>query len=58
MSNEIDTEEYEFTFGKYRGYSYAYVFNHDPAYLEWLVDQGNFALDESDLSKLDAKLYD
>ena len=58
MPDEIDTDTYEFPFGKYRGYSYAYVLNHDPAYLEWLVDQGNFALDDSDLAKLDAALHD
>lgn len=58
MSDCIDTEDYEFTFGKYRGYSYAYVLNHDPSYIEWLVDQGNFALDEQDLTKLENVLND
>jgi len=58
MPDYIDTEDYEFGFGKYRGYSYAYVLNHDPAYIEWLVDQGNFALDEPDLAKLESILHD
>jgi hypothetical protein len=58
MSDNIDTETYEFDFGKYRGYSYAYVLNHNPSYIEWLVDQGNFALDESDLIKLESVLND
>lgn len=58
MPDCIDTEDYEFDFGKYRSYSYAYVLRHDPAYIEWLVDQGNFALDERALTKLENALYD
>ncbi|NOR19280.1 MAG: hypothetical protein GQ538_04240, partial [Xanthomonadales bacterium] len=58
MPDFIDTEDFEFNFGKYRGYSYAYVLNHDPSYIEWLVDQGSFALDESDLTKLESVLND
>lgn len=53
MISDIDTETYEFDFGKYKGYSYQYVLNHDPSYIEWCIDQGGLALDDDDLAKLE-----
>ena len=49
----IDTEEYEFTFGQYKGRSYRYVLKRDPDYIAWLLSQCRFALNESDRHELE-----
>ena len=54
----IDASTYEFDFGRYRGYSYLYVLNQDPGYIQWCVDQENprFELDEQDAAILEVEL--
>lgn len=58
MPNEIDTRTYIFDFGKYKNYSYKFVLNQDPSYIEWCVDRECFALDEDDLTDLEYALLD
>ena len=42
----IDTETYEFDFGKFSGYSYQFVLNQDPFYIKWLTENvEDFLLD-------------
>lgn len=57
MPNEIDTRTHVFDFGQYKDYSYKYVFNKDPWYIEWCsIDRGILALDENDMADLEEQL--
>ena len=47
-----DADTYEFTFGKYRHLSYREVLKRDPGYILWLVEEGSFELEDSDLNEL------
>jgi hypothetical protein len=47
-----DTEDYEFTFGKYRFCTYAEVLKRDPHYILWLVEEGKFEIPDLDLNEL------
>lgn len=52
MSISVDPEEYEFTFGKYKWMSYREVMKRDPGYILWLVEEGQFKLEDSALNEL------
>jgi hypothetical protein len=52
MTIEVDPDDYEFTFGKYKWCSYAEILKRDPGYILWLVEEGKFELEDSDLNEL------
>jgi len=49
----IDTETYEFDFGKYSGFNYKFVLNQDPFYIKWLTENvEDFLLDDTAANEL------
>lgn len=50
----IDCESYEFNFGKFRGFSYAYVLKTDPFYIQWCTQtMPGFYLSDEDNTMLE-----
>ena len=57
MADFIDTENYEFDFGQYYGYSYKEILKIDPHYIHWCYHTlGDFDLDELAVTELEERL--
>jgi len=55
----INTMDYEFDFGKFEGYSYQYVLNQDPFYIQWVLENFKyFKLDDMAMKELEAACAD
>ena len=53
METYIDTDVYEFDFGKFSGFTYEFVLNQDPFYLKWVIENfDDFLLDDAATEKL------
>ncbi len=52
MTITVDPAEYVFTFGKYKWISYREILKRDPHYILWLVEEGRFEIEDSDLNEL------
>lgn len=53
IADVIDTEGYEFDFGKYKGFSYGFVLNQDPFYIKWLTENvEDFLLNDTAANEL------
>ncbi len=52
VTGAIKIDNMQFTFGKFKGKTVEYVFNHQPSYLAWAVSQNLIELDKITEKKL------